>query len=446
MENQQRMMPHSVEAERSLLGCMLLNQEAAYLARESLTAEDFYVSSHKEIYSAMLNLQASRKPIDLVTLVDEITRRGTLEGVGGVTYLTELSRYVPTTANAAAYIKIVQEKSVLRRLIEACTKIVQECYGGRMENEQILEMSEKMIYNISMRRSSNELVHINEAVLKVFDTIEQLYLNKGTINGVPSGFQALDDLTTGFHGGEFILVGARPSMGKSSLMMNIVEYAAVKQGRKVAVFSLEMPREQLVQRLLCSYSYVNMQNVRQGNLSEEDWEKLAESMGPLAAAPVYIDDTSGITVSEMRSRCRKMQIEHGLDLVVVDYLQLMNANRQNESRQNEISEISRMLKGLAKELNVPVIALSQLSRSLQARQDHRPILSDLRDSGAIEQDADLVMFIHREDYYNKETEEKNIAEIILAKQRNGPLGTVKLAWLGEYTKFSPLPRGYEAGT
>lgn len=445
MENQQRVMPHSVEAERSLLGCMLLSQDAAYLAREVLTAQDFYVSSHKEIYGAMVGLQASRKPIDLVTLVDELNRRGTLEGVGGAAYLVELSRYVPSTANASAYAKIIQEKSLLRKLIDASTKIAQECYSGRLETEEILQMSEKLIYNIAMRRAGDELTHINETVLKVFDDIEQLYLNKGMVQGVPSGFPALDDLTTGFHGGEFILIGARPSMGKSSLMMNIVEYAAIKRKSTVAVFSLEMPREQLVQRLLCSYAFVNMQNVRQGNISDQDWEKLAESMGPLAAAPIYIDDTSGISVSEMRSRCRKLQIEHGLDLVVVDYLQLMSANRQNESRQNEISEISRMLKGLAKELNVPVIALSQLSRSLQSRQDHRPILSDLRDSGAIEQDADLVMFIHREEYYNKETEEKNVAELILAKQRNGPLGTVKLAWLGEYTKFVTLPAGYTAG-
>lgn len=444
MQSDPRVMPHSLEAERSVLGCMLIDGEAAYLAQELLAPEDFYSAAHREIYSAMQAVHAARKPIDLVTVADEIYRRGTMEGIGGLAYLTELSQFVPTTVNASAYIRIVEEKSTLRRLIDACARITQESYSAQRDTPEILDMSEKLIYDISMKRSGEALRHINPALLTVYDNIEQLYVTKGAVSGVPTGYEALDNLTTGLHGGEFVLIGARPSMGKTSFAMNIVENAAIRYQKKVAVFSLEMPREQLAQRLLCSYSFVNMENVRHGALTDEDWTKLAESLGPLGGAPIYIDDTSGISISEMRSRLRRMQIEHGLDLVVIDYLQLMSTGRRAESRQNEVSEISRSLKGLAKELNVPIVTLSQLSRTPQGRSDHRPMLSDLRDSGAIEQDADVVMFIYRDEYYNKESEEKNVAEIILAKQRNGPLGTVKLAWLGEYTKFAPLPPDYAA--
>ncbi len=443
---QQRNLPQNIEAERSVLGCMLISREAAYLANERLNEEDFFLASHKEIYRAMKSVAAQGRPIDLVTLAEELSRTGSLEGVGGAAYLTDLSRFVPTTANIGAYIQIVEERSIQRRLIEACDKITAECLSGQMELSELLNMSEKLIYNISMKQGDDALLHINPSLLATYDTIEQLYINKGSLSGIPTGYEALDTLTTGLHGGEFVLIGGRPSMGKSSLGMNIVEYAAVKRGFKTAVFSLEMPREQLALRLLCSYSLVHMQSVRQGTLTDDDWMKLAEALGPLGQAPIYIDSTSGISVPEVRSRCRRMQLEHGLDLVVIDYLQLMSASGKNESRQNEVSEISRMLKALALELNVPVIALAQLSRTPQGRADHRPVLSDIRDSGAIEQDADVVMFIYRDDYYNKEeSAEQNVAEIILAKQRNGPLGTVKLAWLGEYTKFVSLPPGYQGG-
>ena len=443
MQSNQRVLPHSLEAERSVLGCMMLDTEAAYLVRESLEAEDFYSGANKEIYKAMCELMSVRKPIDIVTVVDEIYSRGTMEGIGGVQYLTELSTFVPTTANLAAYIRIVEERSTVRKLIAASETISKESFAGEKDLPELLNMSEKLIFNISMKRSGEALTHIHPTLLKVYDNIEELYMNKGKILGVPTGYAALDDLTTGLHSGELVIIGARPSMGKSTLVMNIVEYAAIKQGKKAAVFSLETPKEQVVQRLLCSYSYVSMQRVRQGALTEEDWDKLATSLGELSAAPIYMDDTSGISVAEIRSRCRRLQLEHGLDLIVVDYLQLMSAssNRRNDNRQNEISEISRMLKGLAQELHVPVIAAAQLSRGVQGRQDHRPVLSDIRESGSIEQDADVVMFIHREEYYHREENfedekvEKNVAEIIIAKQRNGPLGTVKLAWLGEYTRF-----------
>ncbi|MGI5899060.1 MAG: replicative DNA helicase [Christensenellales bacterium] len=444
MEQNQNIMPHSLEAERSVLGCMMLDPQASYVVRETLEADDFFSSANKEIYKAMCELMMARKPVDFVTVVDEIYRRGTMEGIGGIQYLTELSTFVPTTANLSAYVRIVEEKSTMRRLIEASQIITKESYNGEKDLQELLNLSEKLIFNISMKRAGEALTHIHPTLLKVYDNIEELYLNKGQIMGVPTGYTALDDLTTGLHGGEFVLIGGRPSMGKSSLAMNIVEYASIKQGKKSAVFSLEMPKEQIVQRLLCSYSFVNMQKVRQGNLTEEDWEKLADSLGPVSAAPIYLDDTSSISVPEIRSRCRRLQMEHGLDLVVIDYLQLMSSSRRrSESRQSEISEISRMLKGLAQELHVPVIAAAQLSRTPQGRADHRPVLSDIRESGSIEQDADVVMFIYRDEYYNKESEEKNIAEIIIAKQRNGPLGTVKLAWLGEYTKFAPLPKEYE---
>ena len=440
MQSNQRVLPHSLEAERSVLGCMMLDTEASYLVRERLEADDFYSGANKEIYKAMCELLSVRKPIDFVTVVDEIYRRGTMDGIGGVQYLTELSTFVPTTANLPAYIRIVEEKSTVRRLIAASETILNESFSGEKEMAELLELSEKLIFNIATKQAGEELTHIHPTLLKVYDNIEELYLNKGQILGVPTGYPSLDDLTTGLHGGELVIIGGRPSMGKSTLVMNIVEYAAIKHGKKAAVFSLETPKEQIVQRLLCSYSNVSMQNVRQGVLTERDWDSLAESMGPMSAAPIYVDDTSSISVPEIRSRCRRLQLEHGLDLVVIDYMQLMSSasNRRSDNRQNEVSEISRMLKGLAQELRVPVIAAAQLSRGLQGRADHRPVLSDIRESGSIEQDADVVMFIHREAYYDKESAAQNEAEIIIAKQRNGPLGTVKLAWLGEYTKFVPM--------
>lgn len=436
--------PSSLEAERSVLGAMLQDSAAVLQAAEDLEAEDFYNPAHKEIYGAMLQLHRSQSPVDLVTVDAELSRRGTLEGVGGTAYLIELSQYVPTTANVKAYISIVLEKSTLRKLIQAAGTISQECYSQQNPLQETLNHAEKAIFDIVMHRTSGEsLVHVKEVLYNTYANIEELSRLKGRVSGVPTGFTALDNLLTGMHGGELILVGARPSMGKTSFAMNIAGYAALTAGKSVAVFSLEMPREQIALRLLCSDARVDMQKVRSGTLSGDDWMRLARSIGPMSNAPLYIDDTAGITPSQLRSRCRRLMMDKGLDLVVLDYLGLMHSDTKSENRQLEVSEISRQLKAIALELKIPLIACAQLSRAATSRPDKRPILSDLRDSGSIEQDADVVMFIHREAYYDPSCEEKNVGEIILAKQRNGPLGTVKLAWLSEYTTYANLAPGQD---
>ncbi len=437
-DSQSRSAPRSLEAERSTLGSMLIDREAVMLAMESLTPQDFYLPEHKEIFDACQSVNAAGRPVDFVTLMDELSSRGTLEGVGGAAYLVELSQYVPTSANVKSYIALVREKSVLRQLIAACAGITRDCFEAQKPVFTILDDAEKAVYNIAMRRGGDSLEHIHQTLIKAYAQIEELYVNKGRISGVPSGFTELDRLTTGFHGGEFILVAARPSMGKTAFMLNMAQYASMVGKKTVAFFSLEMPNVQLANRALCSEAHVNLQSVRQGNLGDAAWEKLAAAMGPLAGANIYFDDTSSITLPELRSRCRRLQLERGLDLVMIDYLQLMNSPRQRDSRQSEVSEISRQMKILALELNVPIIVGSQLSRASEGRADHRPVLSDLRDSGAIEQDADVVMFLYRDEYYNPDTEDKGVAEVILQKQRNGPLGTVKLAYRGEYTRFMNL--------
>ncbi len=434
-----RVPPNNLDAERSVLGAMMQDHEALSLAIEALRAEDFYHPANRELFDAMHRLQSAGQPVDIVTVDEELTRRGTLEGVGGIQYVVDISRYVPTTANARAYIQIVAEKATLRRLIHAGDEIVQASYAQQEPLADILGRAEKSIFDIVMRRTEGStLVHIADILPDTYQRIETLSRLKGAIDGVPTGFVDLDNLLTGLHGGELVLVGARPSMGKTSFAMNVLSYASVMAGKTVAAFSLEMPRDQLAMRLLCADARVDMQSVRHGTLRDEDWLSLSRALGPIAAANLYIDDTSGITPSQLRSRCRRLKIERGLDLVMVDYIQLMASDGRAENRQNEVSEISRALKGIAKELNVPVLALAQLSRAGAQRSDKRPILSDLRDSGAIEQDADVVMFLHREEYYDPNTEDKNIAEVIVAKQRNGPLGTIKLAWLGQYTRFASL--------
>ena len=434
-----RVPPNNLDAERSVLGAMMQDHEALSLAIEALRAEDFYHPANRELFDAMHRLQSAGQPVDIVTVDEELTRRGTLEGVGGIQYVVDISRYVPTTANARAYIQIVAEKATLRRLIHAGDEIVQTSYAQQEPLADILGHAEKSIFDIVMRRTEGStLVHIADILPDTYQRIETLSRLKGAIDGVPTGFVDLDNLLTGLHGGELVLVGARPSMGKTSFGMNVLSYASVMAGKTVAAFSLEMPRDQLAMRLLCADARVDMQSVRHGTLRDEDWLALSRALGPIAAANLYIDDTSGITPSQLRSRCRRLKIERGLDLVMVDYIQLMASDGRAENRQNEVSEISRALKGIAKELNVPVLALAQLSRAGAQRSDKRPILSDLRDSGAIEQDADVVMFLHREEYYDPNTEDKNIAEVIVAKQRNGPLGTIKLAWLGQYTRFASL--------
>ena len=433
--------PHSTEAERSLLGAMLQDGGAVSAATEALTAEDFYVPAHKEIFDAARSLAAANMAVDLVTMDAELSRRGTLPGVGGIEYLIELTQFVPTTANTRYYVRIVSEKSTLRRLIQAAGQISQASYAQEQDLPEVLALSEKLIFDLVMRRSGGEeLRHIRDVLTRTYEQMEEYARLKGGVSGVPTGFVGLDSLLTGLHGGELVLVGARPSMGKTSFAINIATQAA-RKGAKVAIFSLEMPREQIAMRMLCGDARVNMQSVRKGMLRDEDWMKLARTLAPMAASEVYIDDTSGLTPGQLRSRCRRLMMDKGLDMIVLDYLQLMGSDKKAESRQVEVSDISRSLKAIAQELKVPLVACAQLSRANEKRGSggFRPMLSDLRDSGSIEQDADVVMFLHREAYYNRDAENPdNIAEVIVAKQRNGPLGTVKLAWIGEYTLFDNL--------
>lgn len=437
--------PNHPEAERSVLGAMLRSNSASMLAMELLIAEDFYDPANREIFAAMCTLAASGRAIDIVTLDDELTRRGKLDAVGGSTYLIELSTGVPSAANIQAYISIVDEKSTLRKLINAAESILGECYAAEEETQDILENAEKSIYDITMRKGGQELQPIQPVLISTFEKIEELFKNHGKIEGVPTGYTELDDLLTGLHGGEMILIAARPAMGKTSIGMNFIENAAIRAGKSAAVFSLEMPSEQLAMRMLCTEALVDMQKVRRGQLSDDDWLRLSEAMIKIGPSSLYIDTSPGITVSEMRSKCRRLQLEHGLDVILIDYLSLMTASGRFGSRQEEVASISRSLKALALELKVPIIALQQLSRAPTGRSSHRPMLSDIRESGAIEQDADVVMFLHREDYYDPNTAEKNIAELIIAKQRNGSLGTVKLGWKGEFTKFIDLsPKPNEA--
>ena len=439
-------MPNSVEAERSVLGAMLLDRAAVDKAAEDLTSQDFYDPGHREIFDAMMALFRDHRPVDITTLDAELTRRGSLDGVGGSGYLVDLTQMVPTTANVAAYIQIVTEMSTRRKLIAASSDISQESYGQHNSLQETLAHAEKAIFDIVMKRSSSEaLMPIREVLFNTYANIEELSRLQGGISGVPSGFRDLDSLLTGLHPGELILVGARPSMGKTSFAINMASYAALVARKKVAFFSLEMPREQIALRMLCSQARVNMQLVRKGSLSSDDWIRISKAINPLSDAPVYIDDTAGITPSQLRSRCRRLMMDAGLDLIVLDYLGLMHIDGRVENRQLEVSEISRSLKAIALELKVPLVACAQLSRAAVSRADKRPVLSDLRDSGSIEQDADVVMFLHREAYYNEDTEDKNIGEVIVSKQRNGPLGTVKLAWLSECATYANLAPGQGGG-
>ena len=434
-----------LESERGVLGAMLRSRDAALLAIESLTPSDFYDPANREIYDAMQVIATASRPIDLVTLDEELTRRGRLDAVGGAAYLVELSRSVPSAVNARAYIQIVDEKATLRRLVAACEQITQDCHAGEKEPQAILEEAEKRIYDITMRKGGEELTHIQPVLIRTFEHIEQLVKNHGKVDGVESGYAELDELLTGFHPGEMILVAGRPAMGKTSIGMNFIENAAIRTKKRAAVFSLEMPAEQIAMRMLCTEARVDMQRVRRGQISDEEWGKLSDAIISIGPSAIYVDATPGISVSQIRSKARRLQLEHGLDIIMIDYLSLMSGAGSFGSRQEEVAQISRGLKALAVELHVPIIALQQLSRAPAGRSNHRPLLSDIRESGAIEQDADVVMFIHREDYYEPDIAEKNIAELIIAKQRNGSLGTVKLGWKGEYTWFMDLsPQAKEA--
>ena len=436
-----RILPHSIEAEQSVIGSMIMDREAIVVASEIVLSEDFYNKQYGVLFDAMVELNDEGKPVDLVTLQDRLKEKDVPPEVSSLEFIRDLITAVPTSANVKYYANIVAEKATLRRLIRINEEIANTCYVGKDSLEDILSDTEKRIFDLIQRRNTGEFVPIRQIVMDAMDTIERASHNKGNVTGVATGFLDLDYKTAGMQPSDLILVAARPSMGKTAFVLNIAEYVAFKQAKTVAIFSLEMSKEQLVNRLFSMESRVDSQHLRTGNLSDVEWEKLIESAGVIGKSNLIIDDTPGISISELRSKCRKYKLEHNLEMVIIDYLQLMSGSgRSTDSRQQEISDISRSLKALARELRVPVVALSQLSRAVEQRPDHRPMLSDLRESGAIELDADVVMFIYIDDYYNKDTEKAGIAEIIIAKQRNGPIGTVELVWLADYTKFANLQK------
>ena len=436
--------PHDIEAEQAVLGSMLTDKDAVIAAMEVLKPESFYRDDDKAIYEAMQNLYSRAEPIDLITLKNELETMSKLEQVGGLEYLANLPEKAPTSANVQKYISIVEEKSMLRGLIKTANELIELGYSQTEDVEDIMDHAEKKIFDIMQNKNQKGYTPIKDVLVESFTKLEELYNRKQPITGVPTGFTDLDYRTAGLHGSELILLAARPAMGKTAFVLNIAANAAIRGKTGVAIFSLEMSKDQLVNRMLCSEAMVDSNKMRTGKLEEGDWEKLAQAIGPLSESNIFIDDTPGITVMEIRTKCRKLKLEKDIGLVVIDYLQLITGNsKRGGSREQEISEISRSLKILAKELNVPVIALSQLSRAVEQRPDHRPMLSDLRESGAIEQDADIVMFLYRDDVYNKESEKKDIAEVIIAKQRGGSTGTVDLLWMGNYTKFVNLETRYD---
>ena len=435
-----RIMPNSLEAEESVIGSMIMDKEAIVVAIETLLQEDFYYQQYGLLFQAMVELYNAGEPVDLITLQSKLKAMNVPAEISSMEFVRVLLTAVPTSANVKSYAQIVKDKSLLRSLIKVTEEIENKCYLGQEEVEDILSDTEKNIFSLLQNRGVREYVPIKEIVLNALEKIEQASKTQGNVTGIPTGFIDLDYKMSGLQNSDFILVAARPSMGKTALVLNIAQYVAFHENMATAVFSLEMSKEQLVNRLFSLESRVDAQVLRSGNLNDSDWEKLIEGADVIGKSKLIIDDTPGISISEMRSKCRKYKLEHDLKLIIIDYLQLMSGNGRSDSRQQEISDISRSLKGLARELNVPVIALSQLSRAVEQRPDHRPMLSDLRESGAIEQDADVVMFIYRDDYYNKDSDMKNIAEIILAKQRNGPIGTVNLVWLPQYTKFANMEK------
>ncbi|WP_080871908.1 replicative DNA helicase [Oceanobacillus timonensis] len=438
--------PHNLEAEQSVLGAVFLEPTAFVQASEILIPEDFYRAAHQLIFTAMMTLSERTEPIDVVTVTTFLNNRKQLEEVGGVSYLTELAESVPTAANVEYYSRIVEEKSTLRSLIRKATDIVTASFEKEDEVEDVLNDAEKSILEVSGRKNSGAFKNIKDVLIDVYDNIEQLHQQTGDVTGVPTGFMDLDRITSGFQRNDLIIIAARPSVGKTAFALNVAQNVAVKTDENVAIFSLEMGADQLVQRMLCAEGNIDAQRLRNGQLQADDWSKLTMSMGSLSNAGIYIDDTPGVRVNEIRSKCRRLKQEHGLGMILIDYLQLIQGSGSSkENRQQEVSEISRALKALARELEVPLIALSQLSRGVESRQDKRPMMSDIRESGSIEQDADIVGFLYRDDYYDKETEKDNIIEIIIAKQRNGPTGTVELAFVKEYNKFVDLDHRYGEG-
>lgn len=435
-----RVMPHSIEAEQSVIGSMLIDKEAITIASEIVSREDFYQQQYGILFETILELYNESKPVDIVTVQDRLKEKNVPPEVSSLEFVKDLIAAVYITANVKQHARIVKEKSMLRRLIKVNEEIANICYLGNQKVEDIMEMTEKKIFQLLQQTGSEEFVPIKTVVLNALDRIEAASRMKGSVTGIPTGFTDLDYKTSGFQPSDLILIAARPSMGKTAFVLNIAQYMAFHNDVTVAVFSLEMSKEQLVNRLLSMESKVDSQSIRTGNLSDDDWAKLIEGAGTIGKSNLIIDDTPGISISELRSKCRKYKLENKLGIVMIDYLQLMTGSKKTDSRQQEISDISRSLKELARELNVPVIALSQLSRAVEQRPEHRPMLSDLRESGAIEQDADVVMFLYRDDYYNKDSDKKGVAEVIIAKQRNGPIGTVELVWLPNYTKFANIQK------
>jgi replicative DNA helicase len=433
-----RILPHSEAAEQSVIGSMMMDKQAILTASEIVTREDFYQQQYGILFEAMVELYNAGKEVDPVTLQNHLREKKVPKEISDMEYVRDLLNVVPTSANIKHYAEIVAEKATLRRLIRAAEEVTNNCYMDDQPLEQLMEESEKKMFQVFQQKNASDFEPIKSIVMKTLDTIEKASHTSGNVTGLATGFTDLDFKTSGMQPSDLILIAARPSMGKTAFVLNIAQYMAFHHGKHVAIFSLEMSKQQLVTRMMSMESHVGSQSLRNGKLKDDEWKQLIETAGVIGESNLIIDDTPGITIREMRSKCRKYKLEHGLDIIMIDYLQLMSGSggKSSESRQQEISEISRSLKGLARELNVPVIALSQLSRAVESRPDHRPMLSDLRESGAIEQDADVVMFLYRDDYYHKDSENKGICELIIAKQRNGPIGTVNLAWLPEYTKFA----------
>lgn len=435
-----KVLPHSSEAEQSVIGSMIMDKDAIVTASEMVVGEDFYEQRYGVLFDAMIELFNEGKPVDLITLSNKLKEKDVPSEICSLEFIRDLITAVPTSANVKHYATIVKEKSTLRQLIKVTEGITNQCYLDKDKVETVLEETEKKVFDILQKRNTGDFVSIKDVVFHSLESIEAAAKNKGSVTGVATGFYDLDYKTAGLQPSDLVLIAARPSMGKTAFVLNIAEYVALKSNVTTAIFSLEMSKDQLVKRILSMHSKVDSQAIRSGDLSDEDWLKLVESARTVGNSNLIIDDTSSISIGELRSKCRKFKLEHNLGLVIIDYLQLMSGSKRSESRQQEISEISRSLKALAREIDAPVIALSQLSRAVEQRPDKRPMLSDLRESGAIEQDADVVMFIYRDDYYNHDSEEAGVSEIIIGKQRNGPTGTVKLAWLSQYTKFANLER------
>lgn len=431
----ERELPYNKEAEIGVIGCVLVNGNSVAASAEIIKPDDFYFGANREIYSVVMSLFNENIPIDIVTVSDRLAQADKLDAVGGITYLTAAVTSVATTENVVYHCKIIKEKSVLRRLIKSAGAISELAYDGEGELERILERSEQLIFDVSATREQSDIVPVSEVLMQTYQHMVENSQREGNLTGEATGFDYLDKAMGGLHGGELILIAARPAMGKSSLAVNIAENIAIRNGKTVAIFNLEMPKEQLVRRILCSQAMVDSKKMLTGDFTGDDWQRICRVLDKVDASPLYIDDSATVTVSEIRAKCRRLKQTKGLSLIVIDYLQLMQSGSRTESRQQEVAEISRSLKILAKELDVPVIALSQLSRAVETRKDRRPMLSDIRESGSIEQDCDIVMFLYRDEYYNPDTEDKNMAECIIAKHRNGKPDTIKLGWQGQYTKF-----------